>query len=1029
MKCVIAILLTAAGGFAASLDFSSGQAARLVIGQPQFDAQSGSASSTILGAVGGLAYANNTLFVADSNLVGAAPINNRVLIYQSLSGQLPAATAELEYNQICPACVGQANVVLGQPNFTSTTPVPCIAPSDTSTSSTSSPTCPTNPPLTPTATGMRTPTGVASDGVHLAVADTQNNRVLVWNSIPTSMNQPPDVVVGQTDFTSSNFPGNTPTATSLRSPQGVWLQDGKLFVADTQNDRVLIYNHIPTSNGAAADVVLGQPDFTTFVQVDITQQKTNAAANNLLTPVSVTSDGQHLFVADLGYNRVLIWNSIPTSNQAPADVVVGQPDMVSSLPNNAYTTNSTGVQSPVLCTTSNGKDSNNNPTYPGVCAATLSFPRFALSDGTRLFIADGGNDRVLVYNSIPLSNGKSADYVLGQANENVDYPSLSADTMNTPLSLAWDGTNLFVADAYNQRVLVFTIAEQNIGFTAVRNAASLNIYAVGSVVFSGTVNSGDKVTVTIQGKNYAYTIQKGDDFTAVVNGLVALINAGGGDPNALATSDAPADTLVLTARSPNAAGDNVTLATSVSTNAQIVATASGANLAGGGDAASIAPGTLVSILGNHLSDVSMPAPPGTHLPTNLGGVEVYFDGVRAPVMYVSPNQINSQVPFSFTDTGAINVWVRTQHADGSVSASNAEAVTLVPANPGIFVQSSGLTDPRPAVAVHASSYATGLISVDGTVNAGDVATVVINGRTYNYTVQASDTLASIAGAIVALLGTDPQVEAHTTSAFTRVVLQAKVSGTAGDGIPFSATVSTGAKLILTAEGPAAPAGTTGVILCCASNGGGLITQSSPAVPGETIIVYATGLGLPVLTSNVAPYVLTGQVYQGSADNTPINSLNSLAGGKTANVLSAALAPGMPSGLYQVYLQLNTSLTTDPQTQLTIAQNTFVSNIVTFPVSASVIPNTLTCTPLSLNSGGTSSCTVTLNVVAPTGGSVVALSSSNSGALSVPASVSIAAGATTATFTATAGTISSSQTATITATLNGSLATATISLAP
>ena len=50
----------------------------------------------------------------------------------------------------------------------------------------------------------------------------------------------------------------------------------------------------------------------------------------------------------------------------------------------------------MLCKESNGTDTNGNPTYPGSCNATVSFPRFALAAGNRLFIADGGNDRVLV---------------------------------------------------------------------------------------------------------------------------------------------------------------------------------------------------------------------------------------------------------------------------------------------------------------------------------------------------------------------------------------------------------------------------------------------------------------------------------------------------------------------------------------------------------------------------------------------------------------------------------------------------------
>ena len=44
-------------------------------------------------------------------------------------------------------------------------------------------------------------------------------------------------------------------------------------------------------------------------------------------------DGTKLFIADTRNNRVLIYNSIPTENNASADVVIGQPDMVSNSAN------------------------------------------------------------------------------------------------------------------------------------------------------------------------------------------------------------------------------------------------------------------------------------------------------------------------------------------------------------------------------------------------------------------------------------------------------------------------------------------------------------------------------------------------------------------------------------------------------------------------------------------------------------------------------------------------------------------------
>ena len=59
-------------------------------------------------------------------------------------------------------------------------------------------------------------------------------------------------------------------------------------------------------------------------------------------------------------------------------------------------------------------------------------------------------------------------------------------------------------------------------------------------------------------------------------------------------------------------------------------------------------------------------------------------------------------------------------------------------------------------------------------------------------------------------------------------------------------------------------------------------------------------------------------------------VSSLAGGKTANVLSAGMKRGSV-GVFEVVLELNFDIPTDPKTQLTIAQDVFVSNIVTFPV--------------------------------------------------------------------------------------------------
>jgi uncharacterized protein (TIGR03437 family) len=925
MKCLSVILLCAVAGSAA--DFTTGQAARLVIGQTTFTTQDANSSDTVLGAASGLAYAADTLFVADSNRVGSSPNNHRVLLFQNLSGMLPSPTAQLTYNRKCPVCVGQASVVLGQPDFTTTTEN-----------------------VTANQSNLRLPTAVASDGVRLVVADTNHNRVLIWNRLPTSNNQPADVVVGQPNFTSTSLPGNLPNAKSMRGPQGVWIQNGKLYVADTQNNRVMIYNQIPTQNGAAADLVLGQPNLTTFVEPDLTQQTQNVTASELLNPVSVSSDGSHLFVTDLGYNRVLIWNSIPGSNGQAADVVIGQPDMVSAVANNAYSTDpndTTQKQTPVLCTVSNGTDTNNNPTYPTYCNATLNFPRFVLPAGNRLFIADGGNDRLLVFNNIPTQNGASADYVIGQIGGSVNQASDAADSLRTPMSMAWDGINLYVSDAYNRRITVYSIGEVAVPYTGVRNAASLAIVANGSLTVGGTIQAGDQIDVNIGGTSstdsagkttitggadYKYTVASTDTLVSVINALVTAINSsnsGGGDPNVYATADITTSQIILTARTAGTDGNSITYAVTLtpassSSTVQITVTTGGSTLAGGGDAAQIAPGSLVAIQANSgesLSFQTTSAPSSANpLPNDLGGTQVYFNGIRAPLMSVSPSTVVAQIPWEVADTTSINAYVRAVRPDGSVQVTSAVAVSIVAANPGIFAQPN--TQPSVGIVYHASSSATGIVSVDGTATAGDSTTVTIEDRSYTYTTQSGDTLDAIRDALVNLINQDPKVTATGSGVFDRILLTARVQGPEGNGIPYGATASSGASEIMTAIGSN---------LCCANVVNSLVTVDNPAVPGEMVYVLATGVGLPVLTDTNKDLIQTGFQYpQNGPETAPAVAMNSIAGGKTADVISATILPGSV-GVYKVLLHLNPDLPTDPLSQLTIAQDIYVSNIVTLPI--------------------------------------------------------------------------------------------------
>jgi uncharacterized protein (TIGR03437 family) len=948
LKYCAVFSLCAATGLAA--DFMTGMSARAVIGQTTFTSQNSGASNTLLGGVGGIAYANNTLFVTDANRLGNVPINNRVLIFNNISHMLPSATAEIGPNTgRCPVCVQGANLALGQPDFTSIN-------------------------FSTTAAGMRLPTSVATDGRTLAVADTANNRVLIWKQIPSQMGQPADIVLGQPDFTTVQQV--VVNQTSLRAPQGVWIQNGRIFVADTQNNRVMIWNSFPTKNNQPADLVLGQPNFTTSPNLDLTKSSLTAAANTLLNPVGVSSDGVRLIVTDLGFNRVLIWNTIPTKTQQPADIEIGQKDFTTS----EFNDNND------LCV-STGADASGNPMYPSICNRTLSFPRFALSDGQRLFIADGGNDRVLIFNTIPTANAPAADVILGQPDQYNDIlvtstndifdPNLFQSASNvtpSPTGLAWDGTNLYVTDSLNYRVLVFTPGSSDVPGNGVVNSASQAIYAQGSITFSGTITAGNVILIQIdapsdvQSTYYVYTVVAADTLDTITTNVTNLINQandGAGDPNVLALAQISFESVQLIARQPGGNGNNISIAASTGTSVaktttttngatyytqtvsgtpDITATASGSVLAGGGNAATLAPGTIISIKGANLSDntavaVSQPSysPNLAPLPLQLGGVEVYIDGIRAPIQAVSPTQIDVQVPFELIDTNSSSLYVRTLRNSGAVTVTTSVPLQVSQQAPGIYAEAG--PEPRKGTAVHYSSYATGVISVDGSAQATDIVTVTIENRPYNYTVLATDTLNTIRDALVALINAngDEKVVAAPSGSFTRIVLRAKVPGSEGNGLSISASANggtfTSSTGVVTTGTPTETMTAINSFLCCANVAGAPVNADNPAQPGELIGIFATGLGLVGPASALAS-IQDGVAYSGPALNDPNSSVSSIIGGSTGNVLYAGLQVGA-IGVYYVVLQLDSGLPTNPITQVTISQDIYTSNIVYIPV---VSPN-------------------------------------------------------------------------------------------
>jgi WD40 repeat protein len=191
-------------------------------------------------------------------------------------------------------------------------------------------------------------------GGKLVVTDTNNNRVLIWNNISTiTTGQAADLVLGQLDFTHclANR-GATVGANTLNGPADVWSDGTRLVVADSINNRVLIWNNISTiTSGQAADLVLGQLGFLMNFPYD-----------------GVYFNNTQLFVADSKNNRVLVWDNFPTISGTAADKVLGQP--------------------------------NPSTVTAGTSDIKMSAPGGIFLYGKQLIVGDTANSRYLIFNGL-----------------------------------------------------------------------------------------------------------------------------------------------------------------------------------------------------------------------------------------------------------------------------------------------------------------------------------------------------------------------------------------------------------------------------------------------------------------------------------------------------------------------------------------------------------------------------------------------------------------------------------------------------
>ena len=288
------------------------------------------------------------------------------------------------------------------------------------------------------------------------------------------------------------LPAASPSMAWMYSPRGVCLSitggDDHVVVADSGNHRVLIWHGIPSADEQPADVVLGQPDGET----EGPAAGGSGPERGMHLPTGVLIHDGRLVVADAWHHRILVWNTVPQTNDTAPDIVIGQSDFVSVEPNRGGGCSASSMYWPFgiavvgssfwVADTGNRRvlgwrngipdahqpadvilgqpDASSNSETRGGDAGPASF-RWAhdiAGNEDVLLIADAGDHRVLGWSGHPAVD-RDADLVIGQADfagsEEWPYGPHTNDRFRFPYAISLDGQRLAMADTANNRVLLW----------------------------------------------------------------------------------------------------------------------------------------------------------------------------------------------------------------------------------------------------------------------------------------------------------------------------------------------------------------------------------------------------------------------------------------------------------------------------------------------------------------------------------------------------------------------------------------------
>ncbi|RPI17970.1 MAG: hypothetical protein EHM65_02590, partial [Acidobacteriales bacterium] len=395
-----------------------------------------------------------------------------------------------------------------------------------------------------------------------------------------------------------------------------------LYVADTGNNRVLGFRDARIARpGDKADLVIGQADFLRYYINYPAHKSDQPTRQSLYLPGGLAVDAAgNLFVADTGNGRVLRFPSpFEHGNFPEADLVLGKP---------GYTTPLDPAADPSMI--------HLNSPY-GV----------ALTTGGHLVVSDLGFNRVLVFRKPDggdFTSGMQATAVIGQP----DFLSKAAGSenkqMRNPRHISIDTSDrLFVCDTGNNRIQAY----DSVSWASADPSPAVLLTRADPV---GTLNAPQgiyvspitgEIWVANTGSPYVLRYPRFEtlavspvpDFlmpsAAIVERPLALTVDGFGN--------------LLVAYSTNRIGFYFPAAAPI--NAASYRTR-------------LAPGMLTALyaMGGQFVNQTVSAP-SLPLPTELADIQVLVDDKAAPLLWVSPGQINFIMPMVPKISGSVEVQV------------------------------------------------------------------------------------------------------------------------------------------------------------------------------------------------------------------------------------------------------------------------------------------------------------------------------------------------------------------------------------